>query len=185
MGRPRRASALERSGAQQALVLTLEVGQYWVTKSGWTNRKSIELGTNYSVPLPWLTSLETPVNVLQLTGALMDRDGLAVRIGAEGMLARRTSLVMSGLGAQALISDDDVQQLRTLRREDLPGKPLVWQTALAAIGCRPDGEGGTRAAMRVRRRLLIVWSATDRAIRKLAELMGCLAVRNASLQSIL
>lgn len=126
-------SALDARGAQQALVLTLEVGQYWVTKSGWTNRKSIALGTNYSMPLPWLTSLETPVSVLQLTGALMDHDGLAVRIGAEGMLARRTSLVMSGLGAQALISDDDVEQLRTLRREDLPGKPLVWQAALRQL----------------------------------------------------
>ena len=123
-------SALEQNGAQRVLVLTLEVGQYWVTKTGWTNRKSIALGTGYSVPLPWLTSLEAPVNVLQLTGALMDRDGLAVRIGAEGMLARRTGLVMSGLGAQALVTDDDVRQLRTLRRDDLPGQPLVWQVAL-------------------------------------------------------
>jgi hypothetical protein len=126
-------SALEQSGAQHALVVTLEVGQYWVTKTGWTNRKSIALGTGYSVPLPWLTSLETPVSVLQLTGALMDRDGLAVRIGAEGLLARRTSLVMSGMGAQALIGDDDVQQLRTIRREDLPGQPLVWQAALRQL----------------------------------------------------
>lgn len=126
-------AALDARGAQHALVLTLEVGQYWVTKTGWTNRKSIALGTNYSVPLPWLTSLEAPVSVLQLTGALMDRDGLAVRIGAEGMLARRTSLVMSGIGAQSLISDEDVQQLRTLRREDLPGQPLVWQTALRQL----------------------------------------------------
>jgi hypothetical protein len=123
-------SALEQSGAERTLVLTLEVGQYWVTKTGWTNRKSIALGTGYSVPLPWLTSLEAPVSVLQLTGAAMDRDGLAVRIGAEGLLARRTGLVMSGLGAQALITDDDVHQLRTLRRDDLPGQPLVWQVAL-------------------------------------------------------
>lgn len=123
-------AALDQAGAQRALVLTLEVGQYWITKTGWANRKSIALGTGYSVPLPWLTSLDAPVRVLQVTGALMDRDGLAVRIGAEGLLARRTGLVMSGLGAQALISDDDVQQLRTLRREDLPGQPLVWQVAL-------------------------------------------------------
>jgi hypothetical protein len=126
-------SALEQRGAQHALVITLEVGQYWVTKTGWLNRKSIALGTNYSMPLPWLTSLETPVNVLQLTGALMDRDGLAVRIGAEGLLARRTSLVMSGLGAQALISDDDVRQLRTQRREDLSEQPLVWKVALRQL----------------------------------------------------
>jgi hypothetical protein len=130
-------AALDARGAQQALVLTLEVGQYWVTKTGWANRKSIALGTNYSMPLPWLTSLETPVSVLQLTGALMNRDGMAIRIGAEGMMARRTSLVMSGLGAQALISDDDVQQLRGLRREDLPGLPLVWQAALRQLVADP------------------------------------------------
>jgi hypothetical protein len=126
-------SALEQRGAQHTLVLTLEIGQYWVTKTGWLNRKSIELGTDYSVPLPWLTSLEAPVSVLQFTGALMDRDGLAVRIGAEGMLARRTPLVLSGMGAQALISDDDVKQLRTLRREDLNGQPLVWKVALRQL----------------------------------------------------
>jgi hypothetical protein len=126
-------AALEQNDAPHALLLTLEVGQYWVAKSGWLNRKSIQLGTDYSVPLPWLTSLDAPVNVLQLTGALMDREGMAVRIGAEGMLARRTSLVMSGIGAQALITDDDVQQLRTQRREDLPGQPLVWQVALRQL----------------------------------------------------
>jgi hypothetical protein len=114
-------------------VLTLEVGQYWVTKTGWTNRKSIELGAGYSVPLPWLTSLDTPVNVVQLTGALMDDQGLAIRIGAEGLLARRTPLLVSGLGAQALITDDDVQQLRTLRRDDLDGRPLVWKVGLRQL----------------------------------------------------
>ena len=31
-----------------------------------------------------MTGLDTPVNVLQLTGALMNADGTAVRIGAEG-----------------------------------------------------------------------------------------------------
>ena len=140
------SSALERNGADRALVLTLEVGQYWVTKTGWTNRKSIALGTGYSVPLPWLTSLDTPVSVLQLTGALMGRDGLAVRIGAEGMVARRTPLVISGIGAQALISDEDVQQLRTLRREDLPGRPLVWQVALGQLVADLAGRDVWRAA---------------------------------------
>jgi hypothetical protein len=126
-------TALAERSAPHALVLTLEVGQYWVTKTGWTNRKSIALGTNHSVPLPWLTSLETPVTVLQLTGALMDAEGRAVRIGAEGLVAKRTSLVMSGLGAQALLGDEDVEQLRTQRRAELPGQPLAWQTALRQL----------------------------------------------------
>lgn len=139
VGRPSRgwteamAAELDRAGAELALVITLEVGQYWVTKEGWVNRKSLQLGTNNTVRLPWLTSLETPVSVLQLTGATVGRDGRAVRIGAEGLIAKPTGLVASGFGMQALISDEDVQRLRTLRRDDLPGQPLAWQVALREL----------------------------------------------------
>jgi hypothetical protein len=122
--------SLTAAGADLALVLTLEVGQYWVTKTGWRNDKSVALGSGYSVALPWLTSLETPVSVLQITGAVVDRNGKAVRIGAEGLMARRTPLLVSSLRAQALLSDEDVQRARTLRRDDLPGRPLAWQVAL-------------------------------------------------------
>jgi hypothetical protein len=127
------APALAAAGAERALLLTLEVGQYRVTSTGWRNDKSIELGTGHSAKLPWLTSLDAPVQVLQLTGALVGADGRAVRIGAEGLLARRTGLVASGFGAQALIGDEDVERLRTLRRDDLPGRPLVWQAALRTL----------------------------------------------------
>jgi hypothetical protein len=136
VGRPSRewiesnAQALGKAGAELTLVLTLETGQYWITKEGWANRKSLQLGTGYTVRLPWLTSLEAPISVLQITGASVGADGRAVRIGAEGLIAKRTGIVASGLGMQALISDEDVAQLRTLRREDLPGQPLVWQVAV-------------------------------------------------------
>jgi hypothetical protein len=132
-------TALDGAGAARSLSLTLEVGQYWVTKTGWRNNKSLELGTGHTVKLPWLTSLDAPVSVLQLTGVVADRDGKAVRIGAEGLLARRTGIVMSGLGAQRMISDADVEQLRTLRRDDLPGKPLVWQVALRNLVAQLTG----------------------------------------------
>jgi hypothetical protein len=79
------------------------------------------------------------------------RDGKAIRIGAEGMLARRTSLPISALGAQALITDEEVERLRTVRRQDLPGNPLVWQvslrtlvTQLASVGVAEDGSSRTR-----------------------------------------
>lgn len=39
----------------------------------------MELGRAHAVALPWLTSLETPVAILQLTGARMGLDGRAVR----------------------------------------------------------------------------------------------------------
>lgn len=125
--------ALDEAGAAHALLLTLEVGQYWTTQRGWRGDKAVQLGTNHEAALPWLTSVETPVTVLQLTGALVGADGKAVRIGAEGLMAKRTSIVGSALGVQAVLSDEDVAQLRTLRREDLPGQPLVWQVALREL----------------------------------------------------
>jgi hypothetical protein len=122
--------ALDASEADAALLVTLEVGQYWTHQRNLLGSKEVRLGTGYDAPLPWLTSLDQPVQVLQLTGALVDRDGRALRVGAEGMLAQRTNIVLSGLGAQELIGREDVERLRSARREDLPGRPLVWQAAL-------------------------------------------------------
>lgn len=129
----RSGALLDSAGASHALVITLEVGQYWTRQKGLRGDKSVELGTGHEVALPWLTSLEMPVTVLQLTGALIDREGKAVRIGAEGLLAQRSSIVASGFGAQRLISDDDVERARNQRRTDLPGQPLVWREALCRM----------------------------------------------------
>jgi len=134
------ASAMAGTDVSRALVLTLEVGQYWTRQVGFRGDKQVELGTNHTVSLPWLTSLETPVTVLQLTGALMDSSGKAVRIGAEGLVARRTRLLVSALGAQELLTDEEVQRLRTSRREDLPGQPLVWQVALRNLVAELTGQ---------------------------------------------
>ena len=71
--------------------------------------------------------------VVQLTGALVGRDGSAVRIGAEGMMAKRTNIALSALGADAR-DPTRTSNDRTLRREDLPGQPLVWQVALRIAG---------------------------------------------------
>lgn len=124
--------ALDAS-TDQALLISLELGQYWPRQKGLTLSKEVRLGTNYSVSVPWLTSLEQPVAVVQLTGAVVGRDGKAVRIGAEGMMAKRTNIGLSALGAQMLVSNDDIEKLRSARREDLPGQPLVWQVALRTL----------------------------------------------------
>jgi hypothetical protein len=71
--------------------------------------------------------------VVQVTGALVGRDGKALRIGAEGLLARRTSMTVSVLGAQSLVTDEEIRQLRADRRDDLPGRPLVWQAGLRML----------------------------------------------------
>jgi hypothetical protein len=139
VGRPSAAwtawadTAMRAAGATRAIVLTLEVGQLMARQSGLRGNKSVELGSGHVVPVPWLTSLETPVQVVQLTGALMGPDGRAVRIGAEGIYAKRTRFALSALGAQELIRPEDVEAIRTQRRDDLPGKPLAWQEAMRQL----------------------------------------------------
>ena len=143
------------AGVGRVLVVTLEVGRYLPRQAGPRGDKIVDLGTERAARLPWLTSLETPVGVLQLTGALVGRDGRAVRIGAEGVLARRTRLLVRAAGAEEVLSDDDVARARTLRRDDLPGRPLAWRVALrtlvAGLTARPlagDASAGSRPAVR-------------------------------------
>lgn len=139
VGRPspewiaRTASLMDDAGVERTLVLTLEVGQYLVRQRGLAGRKEIELGTDHVVSFRWLTSLETPVSVVQLTGALVGRDGKAIRIGAEGLLAKRTRMTVSSIGGQELLTDEDVAELLSARREDLPGAPLAWEVGLRTL----------------------------------------------------
>jgi hypothetical protein len=126
-------------GADRVLILTLEVGNYMPRQRNWRGSKEVQLGTGYVLDLPWLTGIDKPISVLQLTGALIDAEGRAVRIGAEGLIARRTNLLVASLGAQAIISDDDVEQIRTSRRQDLRDQPLVWQAALSNMVAQLTG----------------------------------------------
>lgn len=135
--------AMRADSLSRLLVITLEIGHYLPRQRGWTGAKEVELGTDHTVGLPWLTSLETPVSVLQFTGAVMDSTGRAQRIGAEGIYARRTRLVVSAIGGQELIGDEDIQRVRQERREDLPGQPLAWRVALVQL---VEGLTGRRLA---------------------------------------
>ena len=145
VGRPspewtgRMREAMTSAGVERALVITLEVGQILPRQSGVLGKKSVELGTANTASLPWLTSLETPVPVLQLTGALVDREGKALRIGAEAFMAKRTRFALSAIGAQELLRDEDVAQARTARRADLPDQPLDWQVALRHLVAQLTG----------------------------------------------
>ena len=124
------AARLADAGAGALLVLTLETGNYWPRQTNWRGSKAVDLGTDRTVGLPWLTSLEDPVSVVQLTGSLVGPDGRAMGIGAEGLVARRTSIVLSGFDVQALASDDDVEALMTERVGEGADAPLVWQRAI-------------------------------------------------------
>lgn len=126
-------SALTDAGATHAVMLTIEMAPFWPRQTGLRGNKVVDLGTGHSQELPWLTALDDPIWVVELTGAMLDSTGRAVRIGAEGMFAKRTRFAISAIGGQESIGEADIAQVRSLRREDLPGSPLVWQAALRAL----------------------------------------------------
>lgn len=124
---------LEESEATHALVIALEISEYWPGTGEAHGERAVDLGSGHVVNLPWHTCSERPVSVRQLTGALVGSDGRALTVGAEGLLAKANTLLDSALGFQALLTEEDVEQLRTQRREDLDGKPLVWEIALGTL----------------------------------------------------
>lgn len=133
------SDVMREQGVGRALVVTLEIGQYQMRQRGILGTKEVEVGTGHTVGVPWMTSLETPVMVLQLTGALVGADGKAIRIGSEGFAVRRTPLLASALGAQQLFSDDDMQKARAARRDDRVGRPLAWQVAMRHLVAQLTG----------------------------------------------
>ena len=105
-GRTWRERAKQGAGDSIGVLLVIQLGfsEQWVRQTTWKGSKSIELGTDRSMPVAWLTSLDDPVQVLQLTGAAITPDGKIARVGAEGLLARRTGLTTSMIGAQEVLS---------------------------------------------------------------------------------
>jgi hypothetical protein len=136
------ARALEAAGATHILVLHLELSEYW--PRALLPVPILELGTDHHQELRWYTDTEAPVQVLQLTGALLDAEGRALRIGAEGLTAATSGLVMTLLAVQRTIGERDVEWLRTAHRDDLPGQPLVWATALRTLVTRLLGAAAQR-----------------------------------------
>jgi hypothetical protein len=102
------------------LVIQLGFSDQWVRQTSWKGSKSIEIGTGRAVPVTWLTSLDDPVQVLQLTGALITPAGKVMRVGAEGLMARRTGMAASMAGGQEVLTEKDLATL----------EPSTWRDAL-------------------------------------------------------
>jgi len=110
--------------------ISLGISAYRVNQKNWKGSKEIHIGTGYSYSLPWLTSLDDPIPVVQLTGALLDKNGKIIRAGAEGIFVKKTSFVKSLIGWTDLISQEDVERIINEHlRKDLANKPLAWQVA--------------------------------------------------------
>ncbi len=121
----------EAGNVDYILYITLGFSDYQVRQKDLLGRKELELGTGYSIPIKWVSSLDTPAEVLQLCGALLDKSGKILRAGAEGILAKKTGFWLSVLDVQEMLSPADIQKfLKSERRNDLPHKPLIWQVSL-------------------------------------------------------
>jgi hypothetical protein len=93
--------------------------------------KKIVLGENHEVPQPFLRAELQPMQVLQVTGALLAPDGRVLAAGAEGIHAMDTPFSAQVFGLQKEIDPAAIRAIITgLRREDLPGAPLKWEAAL-------------------------------------------------------
>ena len=111
------------------LVVQLGFSEHWVRQTGWKGSKAIEHGTDRQMPVQWLTSLDDPVQVLELTGAILEPSGKVLRVGAEGLLARRTGMGASSLGAQEVLTEPELESLAT----PVEGGAPVWRAALRTL----------------------------------------------------
>ena len=117
------------SDVRAIVTLQLGFGDHWIRQQDWKGNKAIGLGGGRSMPVAWLTSLDDPVQVLQITGALTTPDGKVLRVGAEGLIARRTGMAASVAGAQEVLREEELQALTA---PGAGGEP-VWRTALRAL----------------------------------------------------
>lgn len=127
----RRAGALATAaGAPHAIAVQVGVSQYAKGYAS-TFRKEVALGTGHRPRIRFLTAEDEPVEVLHLTGVLVDATGRPLRAGAEGVLLRDTPFLAQSVGAVRVLDDATFERvLRDERREDLPGAPLQLDVAL-------------------------------------------------------
>ena len=141
-------AAADRLHAEAALLVSVGPGDYFVREvaddrdhpvmrdrrdepqARREQRKELDLGTGYTLPIEWLNAADRPVVVVHLTGLLLSRDGTVLRAGAEGILAKRPGFGRNDIDLERMLTFDDVNAALTLRREELPGQPLAWRVAL-------------------------------------------------------
>jgi hypothetical protein len=118
------------SGLSYGIAIQLGVSQYMKGYSG-VFTKEVALGTGYRQPVKFLTAEDKPVEVLHLTGVLVDAQGRVVRAGAEGIVLRDTPFLAQTIDVSRTFDDEELQRVLTQeRRNDLPGAPLKLDVAL-------------------------------------------------------
>lgn len=111
----------------------ISFAQYPKSDKGLVKKKVI-LGTNYESEIRFFSAIDKPVEVLQLSAFLTDKNGSIVRAGAEGLIYNDTPFWLQVLEVEELIDDKMLAHLlHEERREELPGNPLVLDIALSNL----------------------------------------------------
>ncbi|MGH7538002.1 MAG: hypothetical protein ACREMF_05170 [Gemmatimonadales bacterium] len=120
----------ESAGVEYVIVVYVGLSQYVIRDAP----TEVELGTGHVVRMSWLTAIAHHADVLHLTGALLAKDGRVLRVGAEGILARKPNVLLSLFDVRTNVRTEDVTAVLTdYRRGDMPGAPLAWQVALEQL----------------------------------------------------
>ncbi len=128
--REQAAALIAQAGVPYAIVVQLGVSQYMKGYSG-VFTKEVALGTGYRQPIKFLTSEDKPVEVLHVTGVLLDATGKVVRAGAEGIVLRDTPFLAQAVDASRVFDPQEIQRVLSQElRNDLPGSPLKTDVAL-------------------------------------------------------
>lgn len=128
-----RAAAAELAAqhdAAQLLVIQLAFTQFPKADRGFFGKKVV-LGTDYEVPVRFFSAVDAPIEVVALTGILLDADGNMLRAGGEGIAGYDAPFWVQVFEAGKDIDTNAIEKLvKNERRDDLAGQPLKWQAAL-------------------------------------------------------
>jgi hypothetical protein len=127
--RQQASAAAALRGASRIVVTQLDLVQYPKADRGVFGKKVV-LGTHHEDKVRVLSAIDKPVEVLQLSGAVLDADGTELCAGAEGIVGSDAPFWVQVLEAGKDIDDESLERVLTQeRREDLPGAPLNWRAA--------------------------------------------------------
>jgi hypothetical protein len=116
-------------GARRVVVTQLDFVQYPKADKGFFGKKVV-LGSQHEEKVRFLSAIDKPIEVLQLSGAVLDENGVELCAGAEGIIGSDSPFWVQVLEAGKDIDDDLLEQvLHHERRDDIPGAPLNWQAA--------------------------------------------------------
>ncbi len=123
------ADVAGREGASRIVVTQLDFVQYPKADKGFFGKKVV-LGTHHENKVRFFSAIDKPIEVLQLSGAVLDAAGNELCAGAEGIVGSDSPFWVQVLEAGRDIDDELLERvLHEERREDVPGAPLAWQVA--------------------------------------------------------